>query len=265
MADGLSEECGPVVQNVIDEVFNLFVPMAHREWLSWGRDLLFSDLQEEIEQEVHEAEAKQQMEEEQVEIEKRHVEEEERRQVAVTVKAEKKLAAHRAALGKARRAAMLEFHAKTLFWEDLQKQNTELADEASAILKAEAREDEDEARYKEKEGEANLPVVVVGKQKAGELDMGREGEDEVEGKLETKRVKFTNSGLLEFEGPVRLFLGQSFYLLKHFGSAIIAQNLSRNWSVSSSREISNVSSALWNCKGVIGRGSQGEGFRRGKR
>jgi hypothetical protein len=51
--------------------------------------------------------------------------------------------------------------------------------------------------------------------------MGGEGKDEVEGELETKRAKFANSGLLEFEGPVHLFHGQSFYPLKHFGSAII--------------------------------------------
>jgi hypothetical protein len=57
---------------------------------------------------------------------------------------------------------------------------------------------------------------VVGKRKAGELDMGGEGEDEVEGELETKRAKFTNSRLLEFEGPVHLISVQSFYLLNPF-------------------------------------------------
>jgi hypothetical protein len=162
MADGLGEERRPIIQNVMDKVFDLFALMACREWLSWGRDLLFSNLQEEIEREACEAEAKGQMEEEQIEIEKRCIEEEERRRVAVAMKAEK-LTAHRAALGEACWAAMLEFRAKTLSWEDLQKQNAKLANEASAISKAEAGEDKDEAGYEEKEGEANLPVVVVGK------------------------------------------------------------------------------------------------------
>jgi hypothetical protein len=215
MADGLGEERGPIVQKVVDDVFNLFAPMARREWLPWGGDLLFSDLQEEIEREVHEAEAKRRMDEEQAEVERKRVEEEGERRAAAAAKTER-LAARRAALNEARRAAMLEFRAKTLSREDLQKRNTEFADEASAISRAEAGEDEDEAGYEEKEEEANLPVVVVGKQKAGELDMGGEGEDEVEGELETKRAKFANSGLLEFEGLVRLISVQSFYLLNPF-------------------------------------------------
>jgi hypothetical protein len=49
MADGLGEEHGPAIQKVINEAFDLFALMACHEWLSWGSDLFFSDLQEEVE------------------------------------------------------------------------------------------------------------------------------------------------------------------------------------------------------------------------
>jgi hypothetical protein len=59
MADGLGEERSAEVQKVVDEAFELYSPKAWREWLSWGGDLLFSDLQELVERELREAEAKQ--------------------------------------------------------------------------------------------------------------------------------------------------------------------------------------------------------------
>jgi hypothetical protein len=120
MANGLGEEHGPIVQKVVDDVFNLFAPTAHSEWLPWGGDLLFSDLQEEIEREVREAEAKRWMDEEQAEVERKRVEEEGERRVAAAAKTER-LVARRAALNEARQAAMLEFRVKTLSREDLQK------------------------------------------------------------------------------------------------------------------------------------------------
>jgi alpha-mannosidase len=64
MVDGLSEECSAEVQKIVDKVFELYAPMAQRQWLLWGGELLFSDLQEAVEREGWEAEAKRWMEEE---------------------------------------------------------------------------------------------------------------------------------------------------------------------------------------------------------
>jgi hypothetical protein len=88
----------------------------------------FSDLQEEIEREVREAEAKRWMDEEQVEVERKRVEEEGERRAATAAKMER-LAARRAALNETRWAAMLKFRVKTLSREYLQKRNTEFVDE----------------------------------------------------------------------------------------------------------------------------------------
>jgi hypothetical protein len=195
----LGEEWGSNIQKVVNEVFNLFAPKAHCEWLPWGGKLLFSDLQEEVEREIREAEAKRQVEEMEAAAVRKFAEEEESQRVAVQAKAER-LEVHRAALGEARRAVMLAFRAKTFSKEGLQQRNAELADEASAILKAED-EEEDESARKEDDQVTNLPVMVVGKQKVGAQDKVDEGEEEVD--LETKRARYASSGLLEFEGPVR--------------------------------------------------------------
>jgi hypothetical protein len=198
LADALGEERGSNIQKVVDEVFNLFTPKACHKWLPWGGELLFSDLPEEVEREICEAEAKRQVEEMEAAAARKFAEEEESRRVAAQAKAER-LEVCRAALGEARRAAMLTFRAKTLSKEGLQQWNTELADEASAISKAEAGE-EDESAWKEDDQVTDLPVVVVGKRKAGAQDEVDEGEEEVN--LETKWARYASSGLLEFEGPV---------------------------------------------------------------
>ena len=56
IANGLGEEHDSTVQKVINEVFELFKLLASREWLSWGSDLLFPDLYEEVEREQKEEE-----------------------------------------------------------------------------------------------------------------------------------------------------------------------------------------------------------------
>jgi hypothetical protein len=58
MVDTLGEEWSAEVQKVVDEVFKVYAPMVRPEWLSWGGELLFSDLQEAVERELRELEAK---------------------------------------------------------------------------------------------------------------------------------------------------------------------------------------------------------------
>jgi hypothetical protein len=198
MADALGEEREPSIQKVVDKVFGLFVPMARREWLSWGGDLLFSDLQDEIECEEEEAKARRRMVEQEAEEVRKQLEEEEARQAAAEAKSDR-LAARRAALGEARRAAMLEFRAKTLSREGLQKRNAEFTDEASAISRAEAGEEEVEVKGTGGAVEASV-AGQVSKRKVGEVE--EEGEDAVD----MKRAKFASTGLLDFEGPVSLII-----------------------------------------------------------
>ena len=57
--DDLGEERDPTVQRVVDEVFENFKPLARREWLAWGGDLLFAELSEEVAREQVEEEARQ--------------------------------------------------------------------------------------------------------------------------------------------------------------------------------------------------------------
>jgi hypothetical protein len=118
MANSLGEEHRPIVQKVVDEVFNLFAPMARHKWLPWGGELLFSDLQEAVEWEVWEVEVKRRMEEEAAEEAQKKAEEEGTRRSAAEAKAAK-IEAWRAALGQARREAMLTFRAKALSREEL--------------------------------------------------------------------------------------------------------------------------------------------------
>jgi hypothetical protein len=42
------------MQEVVEEAFALFAPLAHRDWLLWGGELLFLDLKEQVEQEEQE-------------------------------------------------------------------------------------------------------------------------------------------------------------------------------------------------------------------
>ena len=37
------------VQGLVDKVFALFMPLLQCNWLSWGRELLFAELQEQVE------------------------------------------------------------------------------------------------------------------------------------------------------------------------------------------------------------------------
>lgn len=43
------------MQKIIDEVCDLFVPMVCHEWISWGRDLLFLELAEQVQRKEQEA------------------------------------------------------------------------------------------------------------------------------------------------------------------------------------------------------------------
>jgi hypothetical protein len=60
MVDGLREEPGAFVEDLLCEVIKTFEPLARREWLEWGANILFLKLREVVEAEVHvEAEEKQ--------------------------------------------------------------------------------------------------------------------------------------------------------------------------------------------------------------
>jgi hypothetical protein len=100
-------------------------------------------LQEAVEREVREAEARRRIEEEAGEIVQKRAEEEEARRSAAKAKAAK-IEAQRAALGQARREAMVAFRVKTLSREELQHRNTEFASEVSSISRAEASIEDDE-------------------------------------------------------------------------------------------------------------------------
>jgi hypothetical protein len=272
MADSLGEERGPVVQKVVDEVFNLFAPMARHEWLPWGGELLFPDLQEAVEREVREVKVKRRMEEEAAEAAQKKAEEEGTRRSAAEAKAAK-IEAQRAALGQARREAMLVFRAKALSREELQRRNTEFASEASSISQEEARveegvkdneemrvtevaneegraEDRNEAAGDDEEG-AELPVIEIGKRRVTKL--GEDGEEEVR----AKRTRFTTSGLLDFEGPVNgesLFSRLSTECAFLLRSAIAAPPSKRSRSVWSRRGLRNARSVQMRSRAATGRG-----------
>jgi hypothetical protein len=217
MADGLGEERSAKVQKIVDEVFELYAPMARPEWLSWGGELLFSDLQEVVERELRELEAKQRLEEKEKEAARKKADEEEMRRLAVKAKAAR-IEAWRAVLGQAHRAAMLKFCVKMLSREELQRRNAEFASKVSSISQEEAgimegveeneetqvtgvrqgkgREDVmNEGAGDDEEG-AELRVAEMGKRKVAKL-----GEDR-EDKVEVKKTWFATSRLLDFEGPV---------------------------------------------------------------
>jgi hypothetical protein len=64
MAEGLGKERGPVVKGMMQEVVGAYAPLVCREWLSWGGELLFSELREEVEREDCELEEAKKREEE---------------------------------------------------------------------------------------------------------------------------------------------------------------------------------------------------------
>jgi hypothetical protein len=177
---------------MMHEVVGAYVPKARREWLSWGGELLFPELHEEVEKEEREKENAKRREEE---AKKRKEEEEEEREAAQAKAAT--LKAQKAALGKAQRAIMAEFWAKTLSRDELQQRNAELVAEAYAIEKEEGEKDEDEVEEDTVEF-GGSSQVVAGKRKADEVEEDDEGEDEVE----AKRMKGVVDGLLKFAGLV---------------------------------------------------------------
>jgi hypothetical protein len=194
MATDLGEDRGATVQNVFDEVLEAFKPLARREWLAWGGDLLFSEMRDEIERERV-----------------RKEQEEAREAAALAKKAE--LDARKAALVEARSLVLAEFRAKTISKDDLQRRNRELAAEAMDIEK-------DEEEVEDEEDEEDGPMVRLGKRKAKvlEADKGKEEVDKLnEGttELEAKRARFEAMGLINFEGPV-----SPRYLFDRFSSLL---------------------------------------------
>jgi hypothetical protein len=176
---------------MMQEVVGAYAPLARREWLSWGGELLFPELREEVEKEEREKEEARKCEEE-----------EESKQAAVKAKA-MTLEAQKAALGKAQWAIMAEFRAKTLSRDELQQRNAELAAEAYAIKKEEeCKKEEDEVEEDTVEF-GGSSQVVAGKRKADEVEEDNEGEDEVK----AKRSRDVVNGLLKFAGPVSRIFG----------------------------------------------------------
>jgi hypothetical protein len=190
------------MQEVIDEAFALFAPLAHKGSLSWGGELLFSDLKEQVEcEEREEKEAGLWAAEESERVAKREAEEEARR-VAAEAKVER-LEARKAALGEARKLVLAKFHAKTLPKEELLRRNAELVAEASAIEKEEAGDGDEVKVAEETVGLGEGSQVVAGKRKADEVEGDDNGEDEVD----AKRSRHVVDGLLQFVGAVSVYFG----------------------------------------------------------
>jgi hypothetical protein len=174
LAESLSEERGPVVKGMMQEVVGAYAPLARREWLSWGGELLFPELQEEVEKEEREKEEARKCEEEK-----------ESKRAAANMKAAT-LEARKAALGEAQRSIM------------------ELAAEEYAIEKEEEECEKEEDEVEEDTVEfGDSSQVVAGKRKADEVEEHDEGEDEIE----AKRTKDIVNGLLKFAGPVSCIFG----------------------------------------------------------
>jgi hypothetical protein len=109
----------------MEEAFALFTPLARREWLSWGGDLFFSDMKEEVErEEQEEKEARLWEAEESERIVKREAEEE-TKHMATEAKAVR-VEAWKVALGEARKSVLADFWAKTLSKEELPRRNVEM-------------------------------------------------------------------------------------------------------------------------------------------
>ena len=107
LADSVGKEWSEKVQALVNEVFALFVPLAWHDWLSWGAELLFMDLQEQVEREECEAEAARVQEQE-----------EEARRVAKEAW-KVKINMRQAVLMKAQAEVLDGFHAKMISKEEL--------------------------------------------------------------------------------------------------------------------------------------------------
>ena len=195
MAEDLGEERDATVQKVVDEVSEVFKPLARREWIAWGRALLFGELREELARQQAEDEAR------------RALEVEERVHEAAAAAKAAGLIDRRATLADARNSVLAQFRAKTLSKDELQKRNAELAAEANAIEKDEVGEEPDEDTKEHQE----LPTVRLRKRKAVALEISDEEEDELaEDRTDTKRAKTLSNELLDVEGPVSLRFSLNF-------------------------------------------------------
>jgi hypothetical protein len=191
LAESLGEERGPVVKGMMQEVVGAYAPLAHWEWLSWGGELLFPELREEVEKEECEKEEA-----------RKCKEEKKSKRAAANVKAAT-LEARKAALGKAQRSIMAEFRAKTLLRDELQQRNVELAAEVYAIEKEEECEKEEDEVEEDTVEFGDSSQVVAGKHKADEVEEDDEGEDEIE----AKQTKDVMNRLLKFAGLVSRIFG----------------------------------------------------------
>lgn len=243
LVDDLGEERDAAVQNIVNEVFELFAPMARREWLSWGGELLFTALQERVAREERELEAARVREEE-----------EETRRVAEAAK-KAKLDARKTALFEAKNAVLANFRAKALSKEDLRRRDAELKAEADAIKRAEAGE--------ESEAEEELPVVVVAKRKATEVIDLEEDQEEDELEEDPKRTTGAEGGLLEVEGRVSLVVVLSSFVLNpglRSATDVLASRANRDASwTRAHRSAGNVRTKR---RGAIGAGFRGRGCAR---
>jgi hypothetical protein len=150
------------MQEVVEEAFVLFAPLVHRDWLSWGGELLFSDLKEQVEQEEQEEKKVRLQEAEESEQMAKWEVEEEAKHVAAEAKVVR-LEARKVALGKARKSVLADFRAKTLSKDKLLRRNAELAAEVSTIKKEEAGDGDEVEVAEEMVGLGEGSQVVAGK------------------------------------------------------------------------------------------------------
>lgn len=193
LAEGLEEDRSEAIQKIVDEACGLFAPLARREWVSWGGEVLFLDLAEELEREEKEAaEAKAREEAEWAEARRREAEEEAKREAAAARTA--KVETRRKVLEETRAALSAEFLARTISKEELRARSAVIKAEAEAIQRIAMGQEDDE----ENKSEGEVEVMGGSKRKAAEEDE----EDELDDEIEAKRARFEGSGLLDFEGPV---------------------------------------------------------------
>jgi hypothetical protein len=227
-------------------VFEAFKPLARREWLAWGGELLFGDLREEVAKEEAEEEAR------------RAREVEDGIQEAAAAAKAARIEDRRAALVVTRNSALAEFRAKSLSKEELKKRNAELEAEARDIERDEAGEE-----VEDDEEEPELPTVRLGKRKAVVLDVDEEEEEEDEleaDETKAKRAKMSGSDLLDVEGPVsgRGSLNSFGFANNFVRSAIDALGSSPSRRVSSRRGLPSAPDAPEQCRVAIGEGFRGK-------
>jgi hypothetical protein len=179
------------VQNLVNEVFDLFAPLARREWVAWGGELLYGDLKEEMERETRVAEERRHQEEAEAQLARDQEAEAKARRQAEEDRASR-IAARRAALADEGKALLAAYRAKEISKEDLKEQNEVLEAKSQKIAEDELAGGEENAKEKEEKG----------KRKADNIDEGENSEGEVEEEKEKKRRKFESEGVIEFEGPV---------------------------------------------------------------